>query len=775
MKKIILFLLLPISLISQSNYNLSLLGTYDNYSSEGTDIWGWVAPDGSEYALVGLNDGFSVVNVTNPSNLIEEFYINDVSSTWRDIKTWGNYAYITTDANNPGLLIVDLSDMTGNTYFYRTIFNNSNGSSTEFTNAHNIYIDENGVAYIFGASSNSGVNPTDGVIFLDVDTDPLNPIYLGEWNDFYVHDGMVRGDTMYVGCVYEGDLYVVDVSNKSNPQNLGNIGTPNDFTHNAWVSDNGDYVFTTDEKSDAYIGSYDISDLNNIQEVDRIQSNAGSNSIPHNVHVDGNFLITSYYRDGTVVHDITHPNNLIQVASFDSSPLSGDGFDGCWGTYPYLPSGNIISSDINSGSGNNGRLLVYSRDFQQACYLEGNVTDLSNSIALTNATIEIINPLTTISSSTDLSGNYFSGIVYQGTYDIIFSSPGYLTDTISAILTNGNTTVINAQLQPLVSFNTSGMVIDINGNGIPNADILIYNNSFTYNSTSDNSGNFSISGIYEGNYDVIAGSWGFVTSCTNEFISSSSSNQITLQQGYYDDFTFDFGWSVSGGIFNPNNGIWQRGNPDGTNYDGLDYNPENDLNSDCYDYAYVTGVEAGAQVGSRDVDEYNTVLTSPIFDLSLPLSPSINYFLNYNIWFSNGGGGWGGTGLPNDSITVKVTNGTTNVILEIMTISNLLEFGQWNSRSYDLSQYISLTNTMQISIETADWDAFGGHLVEGGFDKFEISSQVSSSFENVINIDGNKKLIKIVDLFGRETNKISNSVLFYIYNDGSVDKRFIVK
>jgi hypothetical protein len=101
-----------------------------------------------------------------------------------------------------------------------------------------------------------------------------------------------------------------------------------------------------------------------------------------------------------------------------------------------------------------------------------------------------------------------------------------------------------------VSFNSSGLVIDINGNGIPNADILIYNNSFTYNSTSDNSGNFSISGIYEGNYDVIAGAWGFVTSCTNEFISSSSTNQIILQEGYYDDFTFDFGWSVSSIIMN---------------------------------------------------------------------------------------------------------------------------------------------------------------------------------------------------------------------------------
>ena len=222
--------------------------------------------------------------------------------------------------------------MTGNTYFHRTLFTAaSSGADTEFTAAHNIYIDENGVAYIFGASSNTGSSPSDGVIFLDVDTDPINPLFLGEWDDFYVHDGMARGDTMYVGCIYEGDLYVVDVSDKANPVNLGNVGTPSDFTHNAWVSDNGNYVFTTDEVSDAYLGSYDISDLNNIQEIDRIQSNPGSNSIPHNTHVDGNFIITSYYRDGTVVHDITNPHNLIEVAHYDSSPLSGDGFDGCWG------------------------------------------------------------------------------------------------------------------------------------------------------------------------------------------------------------------------------------------------------------------------------------------------------------------------------------------------------------------------------------------------------------------------------------------------------------
>ena len=472
MKKILFILLIsPFFLISQSSYNLSLLGTYDWNNTEGNDIWGWADQNGNEYALVGLNNGFSVVNVSNPNSPNEEFFIADLNSTWRDVKTFGHYAYVTTEAN-AGLLIVDLSDMTGNTFYHQTLFSNSNGSSTEFTAAHNIYIDENGVAYIFGASSNSGGSPTDGAIFLDVATNPIDPIYLGEWNDYYIHDGMARGDTMYVGCIYEGEMYIVDVSNKSNPQNLGHTATPSNFTHNAWVSNNGKYVFTTDEQSDAYVGAYDISNVNNIQEVDRVQSNPGSNSIPHNAHVDGNFLITSWYRDGTVVHDITYPNNMIEVANYDSYAGSGDGFDGCWGTYPFLPSGNIISSDINSNNSNNARLLVYSRDFQQASYIDGNVSNLNNSNPITNANVEILNTLTQINSSTNISGYYNSGIASTGNYDIVFSAPGYLSDTTNINLSSGIITTVDMQLQPLVAFNTSGLVIDNNGIGIDNSNVF---------------------------------------------------------------------------------------------------------------------------------------------------------------------------------------------------------------------------------------------------------------------------------------------------------------
>ena len=76
MKKILLiFLISPFFLSSQSNYNLSLLGTYDWNNTEGNDIWGWADMNGNEYDLVGLNNGFSVVNVTNPNSPSQEFFI----------------------------------------------------------------------------------------------------------------------------------------------------------------------------------------------------------------------------------------------------------------------------------------------------------------------------------------------------------------------------------------------------------------------------------------------------------------------------------------------------------------------------------------------------------------------------------------------------------------------------------------------------------------------------------------------------------------------------
>ncbi len=341
MKQIIYSILIffSIQLFSQQSLNMDLVGNLP-YSQGTNDIWGY-ADGSSEYALVGTVTGFSVVDVTNPSNPIELFFIEGSSSTWRDIKTWGKYAYVTTEAED-GLLIVDLSDLSGQTYVYTQEF---------FLTSHNIYIDENGYAYIFGADTGNG-----GAIILDLTNDPMNPTIAGIFDDYYLHDGMVRGDTLWGSAIYAGVFSVIDVSDKSNPSIMSSYPTSCQFTHNAWISDDNNYLFTTDETSGCYIGSYDVSDIYNIQEIDLVQEWTGDGAygqqedvIPHNTHVFGDYLVTSYYTSGVTIIDASDPFNLIEVAYYDTSPFSGGSFDGCWGAYPYLPSGLILATDQQEG------------------------------------------------------------------------------------------------------------------------------------------------------------------------------------------------------------------------------------------------------------------------------------------------------------------------------------------------------------------------------------------------------------------------------------------
>ena len=66
-KRIFILVILSFSTLyqfGQNGMNLSLIGTYEWTNTEGSDIWGWADPNGNEYALVGLNDGFSVVNIS---------------------------------------------------------------------------------------------------------------------------------------------------------------------------------------------------------------------------------------------------------------------------------------------------------------------------------------------------------------------------------------------------------------------------------------------------------------------------------------------------------------------------------------------------------------------------------------------------------------------------------------------------------------------------------------------------------------------------------------
>ncbi|HQW87438.1 MAG TPA: hypothetical protein PLH93_09645, partial [Flavobacteriales bacterium] len=86
--------------------NIGFLGQYDYQAARNSDLsnlWGYTDEFGNEYALVGVNGddnvqnsgGFSVVDVTDPANPVEVFFTPGPNSIWREIKTWGDHAYIT--------------------------------------------------------------------------------------------------------------------------------------------------------------------------------------------------------------------------------------------------------------------------------------------------------------------------------------------------------------------------------------------------------------------------------------------------------------------------------------------------------------------------------------------------------------------------------------------------------------------------------------------------------------------------------------------------------
>lgn len=694
---------------SQSSKNINLLSnlTYPTSRGDANDIWG-IKIGNNEYALVGLQTGVSIVDVTNPTNPVEVFFTPGANSIWRDLKTWDNHVFITNETSG-GLMIIDLNALPGT--LTAANVTNYTGSTYPFQSAHNLYIDENGICYVFGA--NNGVG---GAIMLDLSVNPKAPIELGRYNSFYLHDGVVRGDTLWGAAVNDGFFIVVDVSNKATPVNMASQTTSSSFTHNIWFSDDGQTVYTTDELGNAFIDAYDVSNLTNITFLDKIQSNPGQNVIPHNAHFMNDYVITSYYRDGVVIHDVSDPSNMIEVGHYDTSPaFSGDGFNGAWGAYPWLPSGNLLVSDIENG------LFVLGPNYVRAAYLEGNITNSVTSATLDNALVEIVT--TNITATSNLIGDYKTGIADAGTYDVIYSKFGFFPDTLfNVTLTSGITTIRNVQLEPMVNFTMQGQVLE-NGtnNPIANAQVKIENSQFSTTVTTDVNGNFAVSNFIATIYEVSIAHWGHENICLSNQMLNSAGNPYTytLNIGYYDDFDFDLGWTTST-LNNPTSGFWERDIPVGTFLQGIPSNPGNDIPTDCGNQAYVTG-NGGGGAGTDDIDGGTVILTSPIFDLSSQTDP----YVHFSRWFFNAGG----TGTPDDSMVVILSNGTNSARIDYAD-ANSPNFSTWVNKSIKISNFLPLTNTMQLLVKATDEGA--GHIAEAGFDGFFIIDSAAVSIaENI--------------------------------------------
>lgn len=666
------------------------------------DVWGYVDEMGNEYGLIGAEKGTSIVSLTDPTNPTEIFWEPGQQSVWRDLKTWGDYAYVTTEAPS-GLLIIDMSPLPSSTVLTTNYYTGPAGNAWQ--TAHNLYIDEYGYAYIFGSNRGNG-----GVIILDVNTDPMNPIEVGVFDNWYAHDGYVRNDTMYVAHISDGFMSVVNVTDRSNPVLLGTKATPSTFTHNVWLSNDGNYAFTTDELSGAYVAAYDVSDPANIVEMDRVQSSPGSGVIPHNTHVNGNYLVTSWYADGVVIHDATYPYNLIEVGNYRTYPQQTTNYDGCWGAYPFLPSGIVLATDRSEG------LFVLGPQYNQAAYLEGTVTDAVTSLPIDQASIQILG--TSVQESAGANGFYATGTTDGGTYNVYYDKVGYAAQTISTTLVDGVITLQDVQLTPLPPYNLTIRVFE-EGTSVPvsNADIRMVVPQISHSGITNGLGQETFTLFYESMYNITVGKWGYLTVCMNTQIDNTTGTlDVYIRKGYYDDFTFDFGWAGSG---TATTGLWERGEPFGTNGNAA---PGLDVPDDCGDEAFVTGNLDNPYLDADDVDNGEVVLVSPVMDLTTYADP----YVNYTQWFYC----YHGPQIPDDTLFVEISNGLTNVVLD-MTPPDLVnppDSVRWEDRSFRITDFISPTSTMQFFFRVSDISP-NVNITEAAIDHFYIAEAAELGLE----------------------------------------------
>ena len=95
----------------------------------------------------------------------------------------------------------------------------------------------------------------------------------------------------------------------------------------------------------------------------------------------------------------------------------------------------------------------------------------------------------------------------SGTYEVVYSAPGYndLTQTIT--IATGEVLNFDVQLAPFDNYQSQFTILNaLNLNGIADASVNIYNEDFNFQLVSDGNGVVTQS-LMDGTYSIFVGSW----------------------------------------------------------------------------------------------------------------------------------------------------------------------------------------------------------------------------------------------------------------------------
>lgn len=588
------------------------LGPSANPGGRYSGLTGYAAPDGREYALLGGFRGTYIIDVTEaPVRLVA--LVEGPTSEWRELKTFRNYAYVVNESGG-GLQIIDLSTLPEPPVLVMH-------DSSVFHTGHTIS-QEGDYIYVHGSDLAAGANS--GTLIFQVADNPLAPNLVGSFGGHYVHDAVIRNDTLYAAGIYEGKLSIVALgADRKAPTLVTEISYPGGGTHNAALSPDGSYVMTTDEigTTDKTLKVWDIHDLNNISKVADFTPEPGA--IIHNVVVKGRLAFVSWYAAGTRVLDITDPAQPVEVGYFDAYPGTVQAYTGNWDVYPYLPSGKILASYMESG------LEVFTFDGALAGHVSGRVRDAVTNQPLPGALIRLSRPDVTIRS--DDEGRFrFSGAIGRTGYTAYLQNYRVGQGELDLVADGADSDIL---LQPL-PLNTYTIEVMDSATVAP-VDAFVYRVAARENGEGVSHGSTQQFMLpRDSTYVVRVGAWGFQPKFVELREGGDLTIPVRLQRGYSDDAELDLGWTFGLPSDRAIGGIWERGEPLEVklyrNQDTVVVQPGSDATADPGTRAFITGLSRPGEY-SNPVYGGITSLVSPPMDLSGYGDP----YINAAIWYSN--------------------------------------------------------------------------------------------------------------------------------------------
>lgn len=348
---------------------LSRLSLEELGGEAGNDSWGWKDSEtGSYYALIGMDSGVGIVDVTDPVEPVIIGRLNNARERqgfpppffWRDMKTYKDHLFVVSDDTlGHGMQVFDLTRLRDanppEEFTHDKVY-------SQFGTAHNIAINEDsGFAYVVGSDTCDG-----GLHMVEIN-DPKSPQNAGCFNDDgYTHDVQcvdyhgpdeAFDNREICFAANEDSLTIVDVTNKSNPKMIGKVDYPGvAFSHQGWLSKDQGFFVMGDELDEQATGSnartlvFDVRDLEQPEyAADYISPNG---TIDHNQYVRGNFIYQANYTAGLRILLVENMSaaDFREVAFFDTFPaLDQRSFQGAWNVYPFFDNGVILVSDRQAG------------------------------------------------------------------------------------------------------------------------------------------------------------------------------------------------------------------------------------------------------------------------------------------------------------------------------------------------------------------------------------------------------------------------------------------